>query len=375
MTMHGTVTTSRGNWAEPPREIKIVDGLTRTELDCLDRFVGTGAALVAAGLTQFSQLPGQPGRPKHSVSYRPAGGGRESGEPWFRVPGYVAIRRLKDDLFALHLTVSREEQIRRAPETHARRVHESQQVNYQQCQWGDLITAPKHKLQELGIGIGMKFPGEPGGPKRTLHTTDPRGFPVEICLDYSGPGFCARIRFPDRSGSPWSSKASWQEVAHGVKKRPYGTSAEEFVGTASALIAAGLARDGQFPGQPGMRKMRVTVLPDGTAPTNAGTTRGAAQPGAKWIERRGSTTYSVFVRLPREEEERRQEALRVELNQWEARVAALPVPQRLRPLSPMEVERRGRSIERARTDTGFQSMLARLTADKRLSLVREERQD
>src|SRR6218665_2708328 len=113
MTMQGTVKTSRGNWAEPPREIKIVDGLTRTELDCLDRFVGTGAALVAAGLTQFAQLPGQPGRPKCSASYRPAGGEREPGEPWFRVPGYVTIYRLKDDLFALHLAVSREEHIRK----------------------------------------------------------------------------------------------------------------------------------------------------------------------------------------------------------------------------------------------------------------------
>ena len=94
--------------------------------------------------------------------------------------------------------------------------------------------------------------------------------------------------------------------APGVKKT-FSTWADCYTGTSEALVAAGLARFDQFPGQPGMRKMRVTIFPDGTMPTGAPTGNHGARylPGSKSIERATKTTYRVTVVIPDDEEEAR----------------------------------------------------------------------
>lgn len=67
-------------------------------------------------------------------------------------------------------------------------------------------------------------------------------------------------------------------------------------GSATALIAAGVVQAQHLPGMPGMRKVRVTVLADGTVlegPTTANTWHHMA-PGAKVISRRGRDSFEVF---------------------------------------------------------------------------------
>lgn len=114
----------------------------------------------------------------------------------------------------------------------------------------------------------------------------------------------------------------WLEIAPGVKKIEYFWS-DAFVGTPQALAAAGIARADQLPGQPGMRKSRVTIFPDGRMPAghpqrNHGASRTA---GAKSIERASKTTYRVFVTVADDVGQRR-----VDEHHLARRLRAVPRP-------------------------------------------------
>src|ERR1035437_8079124 len=69
------------------------------------------------------------------------------------------------------------------------------ELEYHQQIWGDYIYGTKNQLQALGIGIGLSFPGEIGGPRRILKALDPRGFLAHIDnASWHGDGiFCASI--------------------------------------------------------------------------------------------------------------------------------------------------------------------------------------
>jgi hypothetical protein len=85
--------------------------------------------------------------------------------------------------------------------------------------------------------------------------------------------------------------------------------ADEYVGTAQALVAAGLVRLDQLPGTAGLPKTIVRIRPDGAHVTGAlhANKREARLPGAKWVERRGHR-FSVTVLLSDEARVQRRRA-------------------------------------------------------------------
>jgi hypothetical protein len=208
---------------------------------------------------------------------------------------------------------------------------ESSDFKYSLPPWGDLILGSKAELQALGIGVGMAFPGEPDGPKRRLYCLDPRGFRARVeRWRFGEDHFSCAIPFPDRDSSP--PRPDPAEVAPGVLCSSTCHWFDEYVGTAEALVAAGLVQPNHFPGLPGMRKVCVTVLPDGTplggAPT-ANQPEAAGAPGARTITKAGRKAYRVRVRVPddvraaRYDENRRLDA---EHNAW---LLSLPRPRPL----------------------------------------------
>jgi hypothetical protein len=234
-------------------------------------------------------------------------------------------------------------------------------ATYSECCWGDLIEGTKEQLQHLGIGVGLSFPGEVGGARRELNVRDPRGYPVRIQkVHHLEDRFTAYLSFPNWPERP-SPEPQYLPHAPGVKKYEY-TWFDEYVGSADALAAAGLVRVDQLPGKPGMRKVRVTIFPDGTLPTGAPTAnhRAAREPGARCIERASASTYRVQVSVTKEERERRQALNKVAEDAWLRRIRALPRPARLQPMA----QARWTSLEAARAsaarDIGFQGMLARI---------------
>lgn len=161
---------------------------------------------------------------------------------------------------------------------------------YAQCPWGDSIFGTKEQLQAIGIAVGMAFPGEPWAPKRHIKTIDPRGFPTKVTpFDFDAGTYHASISFPGRDRP---NGEGWTDYAPGVMKNSHGWWFDEYRGSAEALVVAGLVGTGQFPGAPGMRKVWVTILPDGTLSTGTSNTK---DPGAKTIARASKNTFIVTV--------------------------------------------------------------------------------
>lgn len=197
-------------------------------------------------------------------------------------------------------------------------------IKYEYTPWGETISGSKEALQRLGIAVGMAFPGEPGAPKRCVKTLDPRGFPARIIKSYLGEDYSACIDLPGRERPKDAPEIAFASGV--VVQERYHFSA--YTGTADALVAAGLVLPGQFPGQPGMRKVIVTIFADGTLPSGAPTIRHrrADEPGAKRVQRASKTTYQVRINVPEDESERRREAYFVAQDKYEAKMRALQRP-------------------------------------------------
>jgi len=203
------------------------------------------------------------------------------------------------------------------------------EYEYRECAWGDVINGGKEALQRMGIGVGIGFPGDPGSNKRKVSTTDPRGFPCVITVNYGWNKFpfCAHIDHPGRNYH--NPAEDWKEVFPGVQHREY-YSGNYYKGTADALTAAGIVPAGMFPGMLGMRSVRVTILADGTLPTghrNSGFIQ--RQEVGMIIEKRGKYTYEVSVVTSSELGEKKMEASRAHRQAWEDRMAAMPRAPRL----------------------------------------------
>ncbi len=223
-------------------------------------------------------------------------------------------------------------------------LHDAPVFEYKQLPWGDLIYGTKEQLQGIGIAAGMAFPGEPNGPKRSLRVTDPRGLTAKVETEgHRGEGiFSASIPFTGRDRLEHEHAT---DFAPGVSKRETSWG-DEFIGTAESLSSAGLVRRDQLPGQPGMRKVTVTILADGSLPKGAPTAkcREADEPGAIRISRKSRVLYEVCIRVSKEEEERRRDAhSRAEI-EWKNRMMSLPRPA---PLCRTSQERK--EIQAART--------------------------
>lgn len=122
---------------------------------------------------------------------------------------------------------------------------------YNELVWGDLIYGTKDKLQIIGIGPGLAFPGELGGPRKKLNTVDPRGFKCRVeYAEHIGDGvFSAKIYFPGRDRQFGFS--DWEPFAPGVQRKAMFWT-DDFLGGADDLVSAGLVPAGCFPGLPGM---------------------------------------------------------------------------------------------------------------------------
>lgn len=186
--------------------------------------------------------------------------------------------------------------------------------------WGETIRATKEQLQSFGIGKGQLFPGEPGGPRRPIVVTDPRGYRAEI-RDYVDGLFVVDLTYPGRE---------YAHIDHTPARANLRTIpsewVDEYVGTAEAMIAAGLVTADKFPGLPGCPKVRTTVLPDGTLAKGAVHWRARLVEGTKQITKVSKSTYRVTVRLSEAENQRRQLAAIEHRREWEAQWCDEPTP-------------------------------------------------
>lgn len=211
----------------------------------------------------------------------------------------------------------------------ASRAGATRHSRYRLLWWGEIISGTKAEIQAFGIAIDKAFPGEPGARKRAMTVSDPRGLKVLLEFDRyasrENPGqpiYSAMISYPGPEQFP---DEPWRDHSPGVRRRAAGH-VDEYVGTRANLVAAELvANEEQFPGQPGMRRMFVTILPDGRVLDGPATANKplARAPGAREIERAGQRagriTYRVRVRVSEalEEERRRQDdARRHERRRW-----------------------------------------------------------
>ncbi len=231
-------------------------------------------------------------------------------------------------------------------------------VDYTCHSWGELIYAGKEELQSLGIGIGLAFPGEPGGPKRQLMVRDPRGLQVKITTSYRG--FTASISY---SHLPEHPRYLESTSFPGVRMRE-GPWTDDFTGRAECLIAAGLVTSEQLPGAPGMRKTRVTILADGSILDGnySNNIPGGLTPGVKHIERASprSATLTVRVHVDRAERDRRESQREIAESAWEHEVRKLPRPRKLMPCHAAAVDRHVNAAAAARNDSSFQALLGKL---------------
>ena len=208
-------------------------------------------------------------------------------------------------------------------------LNRDQSVEYREYDWGDWIAGTKEQLQALGLGTGKAYPGEAGCQKRKLTVHDSRGYSAEIsCNDYKNGIFAARIFFPHWPQRPYPD---FLPAFLGVEKREHHRF-DEYIGSAEALAVAGLVHVEQLPGQPGMRKMRVTIFPDGSVPSGASSVNHpeARLSGAKHIERAGERGYRVRINVPEEEKIRRLTTEQAAVEAWEHEIRMMPRPPRLR---------------------------------------------
>lgn len=201
------------------------------------------------------------------------------------------------------------------------------EYQYHEYAWGDVIEGNKEVLQRMGIGAGMAFPGEQGANKRQISTTDPRGFHCTIITNYKWSQFTHAAHITHHGRNYQDPAEGWNEAFPGVLCRDYSHS-QCYKGTAEALTAAGIVPAGMFPGMPGMRSVRVSILADGSLPTGHRNSniRGDI---ALTVEKSGKHTYQAWARVSGELAEKRNAARLAHRRAWEISMAAMPRAPRL----------------------------------------------
>lgn len=228
-------------------------------------------------------------------------------------------------------------------------------LRYDRLHWGEVLRGTKAQIQALGIASDRGFPGEPGAPKRAMTVFDPRGLRAQITRELDG-SFGVSITYPDVPPKPEPIAVSY---APGVtlRREAHG---DVYTGTREALIAANVVPAGCFPGDPGMRKVRVTINPDGSLPQGGvtGYNRLAYEPGARCIERAGGGMFECLVKVTRGESDQRRA---IEQEIWEAHVALatrIPKPRPLAVRTQADVAK----IDAMRSDSRFARFMQGLSA-------------
>lgn len=100
--------------ADKPDLPVLADGIQKTEEIWTDDFKGTAEDLVAAGIVEMHQLPGQPGRGKTRVSYKPDGTAIEKGSKRHGdKAGFKSVTRAGKTRYIVSVNVARDEGERR----------------------------------------------------------------------------------------------------------------------------------------------------------------------------------------------------------------------------------------------------------------------
>lgn len=271
----------------PPAAIQ--DVVTDQSKWYCDTFTGRGPALVSAGRVTIQQLEEQAGSKFGRAAFLPDGSPIPSGSGGrWRMPGYKVVVALGQDQFRVEISVEKEEQSRRSAAIAAARCakREHEILAELKTRKAELLTAPlthgwddwceswegtKAQLQAEGIGIGKSFPGELGMPSKVVTFTHPEGFAVEVHPHYD------RVKQLAGQFHAWARYAepAWmirekevRDFAPGVQLVIDMDATDSFVGTADALVACGLARLDQFPGQPGRGKVQCSYRADGSRSTS-----------------------------------------------------------------------------------------------------------
>lgn len=234
---------------------------------------------------------------------------------------------------------------------------------YESYCWGEVIEGDKAFVQSFGIGVGRAFPGEPYAPPRALRLVDRRGFKVTVTRGHANEHRAEfRVRIPYPNIPPAPEFAAQTELAGGATFiRDW--FADRYVGTQSALIAAGVILHGQFPGDPGMGKFRVTILSTGEVAVGrmARCGRAARRPGTKWVERIGNDRFEVRIMLdPYERDIRHSKVRQVEADWLRMVERTYRKPPRLTQVGEEVRSRAATAAQAAARDVAFQVALARI---------------
>lgn len=263
-------------------------GLLDTSSAWRNSYTGTAEALLTYGLVKAHELEPQQGRQFRAEfnadgTCYPAGSAKDG----WRTPGHRCITHLEDGRVKLEVTVTREEMKERRQQKawaseQKEQVESADKVvalkaaplNHEHHSEFESWEGTKDQLQAVGLGVGLDFP-EGGSPRKEIRCKCPVGFEVKISRHY---GAAERLAGRYRAISWYVEEAhtlpdQTVEIAPGVLQFVCGwgnTHKDIFQGSAEALVAAGLARLDQFPGQIGRNKSQCTYRIDGSQqPTSA----------------------------------------------------------------------------------------------------------
>ena len=110
------------------------------------------------------------------------------------------------------------------------------------------------------------------------------------------------VRQSPAQSDPTAVAPTFAHSAPGIKVERWNW-CDHYIGTKDALIAAGIFKDGQFPGDPGRGPTGCSYEPDGTP-----FRRGGGRRAPICIQRCGKRLFRVWISVDEEEEARRREA-------------------------------------------------------------------
>ena len=306
-------------------------------------YTGSPQALLSAGLIVPDQLRPQEGRRNGKTVFNPDGTPFPIGTArGWRTPGQLVITELDNGSYRVEITVPKEVQkTRLSARREAKRLESEESIDKNALAkalelrhiplrhdfglWLEDWQGTKSQLQAAGIGCGLSFPGEEGIGEE-VHCKCPLGFHVEISAHYEKSKAMAGIfRAISRYVERQSKSRDFVSYAPGVSQffDEHRFAINTYVGTAQALVASGLARHDQFPGQPGRGKTRCSYRADGSSANNS------KYGWAMTIGRQGKNKF--FVELPAPESEMaNRERIAAEKKAQEATALATAKDERVR---------------------------------------------
>ena len=148
----GSSVLLRANFHHAPTTMRAVPGVTTWQTSSADCYGGPAAGLVAAGLATADMFPGQPGRPRMSIRYRPLGVDKPLKGSWYWTPGFMSItRRPHQDYFVISLRPGYEE-----VEMRTRRRENDERKAWLDRFEQNLIRDRRQLIEEKRVGVQSK---------------------------------------------------------------------------------------------------------------------------------------------------------------------------------------------------------------------------